>query len=180
MPGALDGIKEGEVILFLIPAKKYVANNLQLLKHYVNKLQSYCIYITVNKPYAALIKTLQNNGVNTKRMFFIDAVTPSGTAAQKAGNVVFIGSAQGLTTISLAITSAVKSMPKGKRVLFLDSVSTLILYNNAGTVSKFSRFLITKMKKWNVGGAIMSLEKESDEDLVGQLSQLCDNVIEMK
>ena len=112
-------------------------------------------------------------------MLVIDAITPvsSGT---RAGNAIFAGSPRALTSISLTATNAVNKLPKGKRVLFLDSVSTLLTYNQFGTVTKFSQFLINKMREWNISGVILSLEKETDQNLVGQLTQFVDRVIKIK
>ncbi|MEK6871926.1 MAG: hypothetical protein AABX16_03410 [Nanoarchaeota archaeon] len=112
-------------------------------------------------------------------MLVIDAITPvsSGT---RAGNAIFVGSPRALTSISLTATNAVNKLPKGKRVLFLDSVSTLLTYNQFGTVTKFSQFLINKMREWNISGVILSLEKETDQNLVGQLTQFVDRVIKIK
>ena len=71
-------------------------------------------------------------------------------------------------------------MPKEHRLLFLDSISTLILYNDTGSMTKFSHFLINKIKEGGCSGAIISLEKETDEKMISQLSQFVDKVIEVK
>jgi KaiC/GvpD/RAD55 family RecA-like ATPase len=173
-------LKEGETILFITSAQKYVSTNLEILKQYINNRKCYCVYITVNKPYAALMKLLQQEKIDTSKCFFIDAITPTSAGMQRAGNAVFIGNPKGLTNISIAAAGAVKSMPKGHRLLFLDSISTLILYNDTGSVTKFSHFLINKMKEWDCSGAIISLEKETDEKMISQLSQFVDRVVEVK
>ena len=173
-------LKEGETVLFITSAQEYVSTNLAILKRYITNKKCYCVYITVNKPYATLIKLLQQEKIDTKKMFFIDAITPVASGMQRAGNAVFVGNPNGLTNISIATTSAIKSMPENHRLLFLDSISTLILYNDAGSVTKFSHFFINKMKEWNCTGAIISLEKETDEKMISQLSQFVDKVIEVK
>ncbi|MBI2629488.1 hypothetical protein HYW76_00135 [Candidatus Pacearchaeota archaeon] len=173
-------LKEGEISLVITSAKKYVITNLAILKYYINNKKYNCVYISVNKPYAALMKLLQQERINTKNVFFIDAITPASFKTQKAENAIFIGSPRGLTDISIAATSAVNSLPADNRLLFLDSISTLIFYNNTGSVTKFSHFLINKMKEWNCSGTIISLEKETDDEMISRLSQFCDRVIEEK
>jgi KaiC/GvpD/RAD55 family RecA-like ATPase len=174
-----SSLKKGQIILFITSETKYSYVNNEILKNYVNKEEDYCVYITVNKAYATLIKELKAKKIDTSKFLIIDAITPvsSGT---RVGNAIFIGSPRALTNISLTLTSALKKVPEGKRLLFLDSISTLLVYNNLGTVSKFSNFIINKMREWKVTGAIISLEKEKAEGITKYLSQIVDRVIEVK
>jgi len=172
-------IKTGEIVLFLTSETKYASANTEILKYYVNEKKNYCVYVTVNKAYVTLIKDFESKGVKTDKILVIDAVTPVGTGTQRSGNAIFIGSPRALTKISLIITSALKKVPEGERLLFLDSISTLLLYNGMGTVSKFSKFLIEKMREWKVSGAIISLEKEKADEISSYLSQIVDKVIQL-
>ena len=69
---------------------------------------------------------------------------------------------------------AVRAIPGEKKFLFFDSLSTLLIYNKPITVAKFIHFLSGKMRMWRVKGIIISLEKESDKELLSELSQFCD------
>jgi hypothetical protein len=62
----------------------------------------------------------------------------------------------------------------------LYSASTLAIYNSIDSVSRFSKFLIDKMKEWKISGIILSLEKEKDNKIVIYLSQIVDRVVEVK
>jgi KaiC/GvpD/RAD55 family RecA-like ATPase len=176
----LSSLKSGEIVLFVTSETKYAKTNLEILKHYVNKEKKYCAYITVNRPYTRLIEDFKENKLDTSRLLVIDAITPIGSNTQRAGNAVFIGSPRALTQISLVLTNALKKIPDGKKVLFLDSITTLSVYNDLGSVSKFSEFLVSKMREWNVSGAIISLEKEKSDKISSYLSQIVDKVIEVK
>ena len=175
-----EELKDGEIILFLTSAKKYLSTNLELLEYYINKQKSYCVYVTVNRPYTALMKIFQDNAINTNKIFVIDAITPVSSGKVRANNAVFVGSPQELTNISISATSAINSMPKGNRLLFFDTLSTLSVYNDEGSVTKFIHFIINKMREWYISGAIISMEKETDDKMLTQLSQFCDKVIEVK
>lgn len=173
-------IKGEEIVLFITPAQKYISVNHEILDYYINKKNNFCIYVTVNRTYKSLMKSFKENNIKTDKMFIIDAITPVTTGIKKSSNAIFIGSPESLTGISIAITSAVKSIPEEKRILFFDSVSTLVVYNKTDSVIKFSHFLVTKMKEWKVAGAIISLGKETDGKILAQLSQFCDKVVEVK
>lgn len=172
--------KKGEVILLIVSAKKYLEVSLDVLKHYCNTEKSSCVYVSVNRPYSTLMNLTTKSKINTDKLFVIDAITPHSAEPKDAGNAIFIGNPRALTDISISATSTINNLPKGDRTLFFDSLSTLLIYNDAGSVTKFAHFLINKMKEWSISGIIISLEKETDEKLSSQLSQFVDRVIEVK
>lgn len=175
----LSALQSGEIVLFLTSEIKYAKTNAEILKYYLNKQGNYCAYVTVNKSYASLIKEFERNKIKTDKLLVIDAITPVGNTTQRAGNAIFVGSPRALTQISITITSALDKLPEGKRVLFLDSISTLSIFNDLKSVSKFSSFIINKMREWKVSSAIISLEKEKSDGVSKYLSQVVDKVIEL-
>ncbi|MDD5133006.1 MAG: ATPase domain-containing protein [Candidatus Nanoarchaeia archaeon] len=170
-------LKKGEIVLLVTSAEKYISTSMQMLKYYCNQKNISAVYVTVNKPYDSLIKILEKYNINTKKIFIIDAITP--TSAKNKENAIFIGNPKELTSISISSTSAIKSIP-GEKVFFFDSLSTLLIYNDSGSVTKFAHFLVNKMKSLDVSGVIISLEKEMDPKMLSQLSQFVDKVIEVK
>lgn len=168
----------GEVVLFLTSSDKYASTNIKLLKEYVSK-DNYIVYMTVNKPYMQLLDVFKKSKIDSKNIFVVDAITPVGNSAQRVGNVVFVGSPRGLTTISIAITSALKSLPENKRVLFLDSMTTLEVYNDLGNLTKFSQFIVSKMREWKVSTALISLQEGKDSKLINEMSQFVDKVVKL-
>ncbi len=95
----------------------------------------------------------------------------------RAGNCVFC-QPQALTNISIALTSAIESLPKDNdKLLILDTLSTLMLYNEAGTVTRFAHVLTEKLRAWGVKSVILTLEEETDKKIIAQLGQFCDKTI---
>ncbi len=176
--GELGKLADTDIALVIADADDYVAVNKQILEHLVGGEGLAGIYVTVNKPYSTVVKTLEDAGIDTADIFFIDAISEdTGADIEDAPNVVFLESPQGLTSLSIAISEAVENLPEGRKFVFLDSLSTLAIYNDMDTVSQFAHFLTGKMRSWNVAGTIVSLESESDADLINAVSQFCDHVI---
>ncbi len=171
--------KKEEVVLLIVSAQKYLEVSMEVLQHYCNEENSSCVYVSVNRPYTNLMNLIKKNKINSEKIFVIDAITPDSARREDVENAVFIGNPKGLTDISISANSAVKNLPEGNRVLFFDSLSTLLIYNDSGSVTKFVHFLINKMKEWKISGIIISLEKETDAKLTSQLSQFVDKVIEI-
>jgi hypothetical protein len=100
-------------------------------------------------------------------------------ATDGAEDCLFVSSPESLTELSIAINESVKNKGSKNRFIFFDSLSTLLLYNQAGTVTKFAHFLLGKMKTDCVETIVISLEKEMDEKMINQLSVFVDKVIKV-
>ena len=67
----------------------------------------------------------------------------------------------------------------GKKFLFLDSLSTLLIYNAPGSLAKFTHFLMTRVKLLGLNGVFMVVEKEIDEKLLSEIVHFSDRVIRL-
>ena len=174
----ISSIGKGNVVLILTSAEKYLENVINVLEALINKKNYHCIYVTVNKPYQVLLNVLKNNDIDTKKIFFIDIISKM-TRLETAGakDCLFIASPDSLTELSIAITESARNLRGKNKFIFLDSLSTMLIYNQTGTVTKFAHFLIGKMKTEAVEMVIISLEKEMDPKLVSQISSFVDKVI---
>ena len=169
------------VVLIVVSAEDYARANGEILKVLANEDNLPGLYITVNKPYITMKRSLEENGVRTERIFFIDCITKTaGGMSEDDKNVLYLDSPQNLTGLGMAMGEALSNMPAGDKFLFMDSLSTLLLYHNIGTVAKFSHFLTSKMRVWGLRGILMSVEKETDPEFANQLSQFCDAVLKIE
>lgn len=167
------------VILYLVSAEKYVQVNVALLKKLVHDEKMHGVYITINRPYQNLLEIFKKNGVPVDHIFFIDAITKmTGGKETDAPNCIFLDSPTNLTDITIAVKQAISLMGDAKKFIFVDALSTLLIYNEGQTVIKFAHFLTGRMREWKTEGIIISIQKEMDERLTSQLIQFCDKKIE--
>jgi archaellum biogenesis ATPase FlaH len=89
------------------------------------------IYIALNKTQKSIEELLIKNGIDIKKIFFIDCVTPS----KIRGDVLYLHPTQ-LGDLYSAIEEFTKKI-KGKKFLILDALSTLLIYNNQKKVEDF-------------------------------------------
>lgn len=175
----IECLADNPIVTFLVPTNTYVQTNIEILKALVNEKKLPGIYITVNKPYTDIINFLRKNGINSSRIFFIDLVTKlTKEQPSRIDNCLFMESPESLTDLSIALGEAVRSI-KGNKFVFLDTLSTLLIYNKAETVTKFMHFLTSKLRGWDVQGIIISLTKETKPELQAELAQFCDKVIDL-
>ena len=176
----LNKLPKGFVVLVTVNSKEYFRTNIEIIKFLANDENVPGVYVTVNKPYQVMIKVLKENKINTKSLKFIDCITSvAGGKPEKTEDCLFISSPQNLTDLGVAMDQALKALPEDDKFLFLDSLSTLLIYNSVGTVAKFSHFLTSRMKLMGLRGVLISLEGETDPQLLSQLSQFCDGVIDL-
>lgn len=176
----LKNLKEF-VLLATIKAKDYEETNIELVKHLTEEMNVPGVYVTLNKPYSTIRSNLKKKKIDVRLIIFIDAVTKTaGGETKKTKDCLFIGNPENLSDISIAMDQAVRALPGKNKFLFFDSLNTLLIYNSIPIVIKFIHFLSTKMRVWKVKGIIISLEKESNKELIDELSQFCDINIDFK
>lgn len=167
------------VALATVSPKSYREVNLEIIR-FLTESNMPGVYVTLNAPYATIKKRLEDNGIDTRLIIFIDAVTKTSQGIEREENCLFIGNPQNLSDISVAMDQAVRSLPTSKRFLFFDSLSTLLLYNNATSVAQFVHFLSGRMHVWKVNGIIISLQSKKDKELIDSLLPFCDTQINLE
>ncbi|MDY6769678.1 MAG: ATPase domain-containing protein, partial [Candidatus Nanohaloarchaea archaeon] len=164
----LEELEEGEIALVVVDSDSYVQTNMDIVQHLIEDEDMPGVYITINKPYSTMKEVFAEHGIDTSTVFFVDAISrETGGEVVDEDNVLFMDSPEDLTGLSIVISNAVESMPDSRFFIFLDSLTTLSIYNETDTISQFAHFLTGKMRNWNVAGVIMSLEEEVDEELIG-------------
>jgi hypothetical protein len=187
----LKNMPLNKVVLFLVDPKKYMDINLQIIKIAIKNNKFSGIYITINRPFSTLVNIMEKHDIDTDKIFFIDCITkmvPSpkgisltqGKKFEKKENCIFIPSPSRLTEIGLALSEALSGMKNpSNKFLYLDSLSTLSIYNDLSTIAKFVHFLTTRIRLFGVVGLIMCVEKKMDDKLFNILSEVCDMTIEV-
>lgn len=167
----------GSIVLVVVSIKKYMQTNNEILKMLCNEKKCHGIYISVNRPYKNLLKILKENNIDVKKLFFIDAITKTAGGSEKKDSYLLVGSPQALTEISITLGQVAKSIPDKHKFLFLDSISTLLMYNQDKVVAKFVHSLTTKLREWEMGGVLLTMKKETDEKMISLLNQFSDKLI---
>ncbi len=172
-----ESLPSNFIVGLIIKSDKYEDINLKVLDYFVNEKKEKGSYITVNRPYENIVSVLKDKKININNLYFIDCITKKlGGKPFFARNVVFINSPENLTELSLRLHQTVIKK-KDSNFMFMDSLSTLSIYNNPDTMLKFIHYLTGKMRLWKLNGIIISLHEETDRRLLAELSQFVDKMI---
>jgi hypothetical protein len=176
----LSNLPEGFIVGVITSSEEYKDANLEILNFLVNKQGATGSYVTINRPYTNVIGILKKQNIDPKKLHFIDCITKTlGGKIPKADNCEFINSPSHLTDLSIALHKYFTSSEDKNRFLHLDSLSTLNIHNEAGSVLKFVHYLTGKMRVFGLKGVILSLREETDKKLIAELSQFCDKMIKL-
>ena len=164
-----------EIYALITPADYHHKVSDLAMVHLAKEVKLNGVYVSLNIAYEQKAAHLKKLGIDTDRMFFIDACSKSGSPSSAAKNCVLIQSPQALTELSIAITTVCNT---GKfDFLYFDSLTTLLIFNELKTTEKFIHYMISKMRTFNLKGIILSMDEEKSKELLSMLEQLCDKMV---
>ena len=167
----------GGVYLIVTKPEDYHSTTFVLIEHMIKNLNLIGVYVTLNTPCSSLSANLKDKGIDTSKLYFVDAISKQSGTTTTSDNCSFVQNPQSLTELSLVTTKAVNT---GKsKFLFFDSVSTLLIYNSLETTEKFMHYLINKIRSLGLLGIIISLDEEKSNKLIPVISQFCDKIIHL-
>lgn len=166
------------LLLVIVDAKNYQGAIIDVLKSILAEHNMSGVYVTLNKPYEIVQRTLANNNIDPRVIIFIDATSRS-QESKKVDNCLYIGNPEKLSDMSVAMDQAVKALPTEQKFLIFDSLNTLTIFNKPATVARFIHFLTGKIREWKIKGVIVTLKKETEQALLDELTQFSDAQIDV-
>jgi KaiC/GvpD/RAD55 family RecA-like ATPase len=174
--------KTGWVSLVQVPAGNHLQINTESLKILIDEMRYKCIYITLGKTCTDLDKMYKQAGVKIENIYYIDAISQMyGESRSDTKRCMYTAGPLDVESISSAVRTLLASLGEGKKCVFLDSVTTVLLYNSLPRTLRFSQFLATNLKSIGVTGIMVSIAKgKSTNQLIKELSKLCEEVINIE
>ena len=166
-----------KTILYVLKPQNYFESVIDIFKSEIKEHS--IIYVTMSKPYSHILNLFKEAKLNTDNIFFIDCISAQVLKSTKKTppKCIFVESPQNITAIGIAISESVAQLT-GEKLLFVDSLSTLLMYNEAKVVGKFSNFIINKMRAEDVNTSIFALESDADKDTIKTIETFVDQVIQ--
>ena len=160
---------ENPVLLLSVNPMLYQEGVMVAIKYFCERFGT-GLYITLNKPSAVLQEIFEKGGLAHGRLVYLDSIT--NTAECRTESCQFLGRMRELTDLGIALA---KMMSEEKvKFVFVDSVSTLLIYNDPKSVARFCHAVIEKLRSLNLPAALVLVEMEEGKDIAAQLAQFCD------
>jgi len=177
LEGEFSNLLEGWIVLIETSAEKSFETGLASIKILTDKNYNGVI-VSASRPYVNLVSIYQQNNIDIKKISIIDCISKSQKADLEADNVMFLENVSDLTNISLSIGKYIKTIP-GKKFIFVDSITTMLIHNKPKVFSRFIHGILTRMRLNGVSGLLISLEDETNREVRAEIAQLCDKVIKV-
>ncbi|HYB75535.1 MAG TPA: hypothetical protein VEC08_01115 [Nitrososphaerales archaeon] len=161
---------ENPVVLLSVNPVAYQKGVLGAVKYFSERF-GLGLYITLNKPFASLQGAFDKDGLAPGSLVYLDSIT--NTAECRTKSCHFLGRMRELTDLCIALARMV-SEEKGVKFVFVDSVSTLLIYNDSKSVARFCHSVTEKLRSAGLPAALVFVEMEEGKDVVAQLAQFCD------
>jgi hypothetical protein len=174
-----DELVQKRIFLVLATPGNIRQRNIDLIRE-ISGLGYHTVVITTNFPYTILAKLYGEQGIDQKKVSFIDAVTRNsiGSAENIPGVVRFINNPSNLTDMGIAVTEVLKEHSGEKVCILYDSISTMLIYLSSPNISKFIHFVTNKLRLMDISGIFLAVEKGLDPMLMTQLTTFVDKVID--
>jgi KaiC/GvpD/RAD55 family RecA-like ATPase len=168
-----EKLDSNQTVLLLVPSTDY--NNLivEATKQLSGKN---IVYVTLNKTSESLKEAFSKKKINSKNVFYIDAISKTVKKTVNTKDCVFCSSPGALTEISIAIT---KFLKHNIDYIIFDSITSLLIYEKKSPVSKFLSSVINNIKNSKTKAVFIALSVKEQKDLIKETGMFVDEVIDL-
>ena len=172
-----EKIMKSRIEIFIIPNKIYQEKLLEIIKSAAQEFKGKLLYMEALLPAEKIIETMKKNDVDSREIFFIDAVSKDIQADISDHGIAYISSPQNFAQFNADLMQILeKEKPE---CLIFDSLSTILLYQPDLVVVRFVHDLIAKLIVAHACGKFTCLLEDINSTLIKDVSMFADNVIDM-
>jgi archaellum biogenesis ATPase FlaH len=170
-----DDLLTKKILLVVIPNTSYSENIMDLAMQ-LNNNYARIAYISLNKLITPLKRSMQDKGIDTKKIYFIDGITKTAIPnPPEDANSIFLPAPNDLTKLGIAMTKVMQSYDPD--VLIFDSLSTLLIYEDPNIVTQFVYSIINKVHAYGIKVVFTCLDGEKEKQLINNMSLIVDKIV---
>ncbi len=175
-----NAIKINQSIGILLPGSNYSDLTQALFDLMKNTPNDAWVYVSVTKPYGVLTKQY-NFLKDIQNVKFIDCISKAAGISKDSSNCIFLESPSLLEKLGLEIINIFKDVDEDTRkYLVIDSISNLIIYNDAEIVTEFFYHIINKTRAKDIHTISLAIEEEGLESSLNRLIYLNDKILKVR
>ncbi len=169
----IDGLRErissamtlNQSVGIMLPGNNYSDLTQALFEFIYSKPKTAWVYVTITNPYGDIVKKF-GNMLDKGNIKFIDGISRAAGIYEINPNCTFIESPAQLEKILLEIMSAFRDLENDvQKYLVIDSLSSLLTYNNVSLVTEFFTHLSNRTKLEDIHSISLSIEEEMEENI---------------
>ena len=169
----IDGLKErisnaisvNQSVGIMLPGNNYSDLTQALFEFMNSKPKTAWVYVTITNPYGSIEKKF-GDMFDKGNIRFIDGISRAAGIYEINPNCVFIESPSQLEKILLEIMNAFRDLENNiQKYLVIDSLSSLLTYNDVSLVTEFFTHLSNRTKLEDIHSISLSIEEEMEENI---------------
>lgn len=184
----IDEFRGNSNIVFILPHDKYSGYTAKIVKEVLQGYERIC-YVTISKSYKSVLEKFKNEGIGCRNIYFVDAITKTVSskphilellmpAKKVKSKYFFVTNPKALIELSLAISDLLEN--RRNELVVLDSVNTLMIYNENKEIMKFLHYVMAKISENRCKGIFLFAADEKKSTLVKEISLFADKVIDLR
>lgn len=166
--------KETTSLLIQVPPENSLETQLILIKNLTNRKFKFVI-LSGGRPCQDLVNIFETKKINLEKIHIIDMICRSHHLTVKDQKMItHLESMQELTKISIII--AKMAIPP-KTILFIDSITSMLLYNDETIFTKFVNDILRKARNRGMHLILLITRGKNYDNLRDELKYSCDQQI---
>jgi hypothetical protein len=174
--GLPEELQNNNIILVMASKEKYHAEFFAILR-IIDRIAAKTCYVCINEPYTFIVGSLKKNNFAVEKFFFIDTLTRKVHEPPVSDNCIFVSAPNAFTEISLGFSKAISEQHCD--ITLFDTLSALLVYENAHQILQFTHNLITKLRILAGRAVFIALEDDLNTELIKDLYMFVDKVIDL-
>jgi hypothetical protein len=175
-----NAVSSNQSIGMIIPSNNYSDLICSLFEFMDSKPDSLWVYLTITKPFNSIVEDYSEL-INNQNIFFIDCISHAAGISGEKPNCKYIESPSQLERILLEIMNTFKNNDyKKNKYLIIDSISSLVIYNDIPLVTEFFTHLINRSRLSDITTLTLALEEEMDDNIRKILYLKSNKIIKLK
>ena len=138
------------------------------------------VYITVTRPFESFIR-LFGDLSRYPNVTFVDCISRASGIVRKDDQCVYIESPTMLEKVMMEVMNLFNRAPENAgKFLILDSLSTLMIYNDPSLVTEFFYQLLNKTRSENIHSISLVVEEGEGDKYINKLIYLNDKILKVR
>jgi len=175
-----NAIKINRSVGIILPGSNYADLMQALFERMKSRAEDAWVYVAITRPYEDVVKQF-GNFAELRNVRFIDCISHAAGISKMDPNCTFIESPALLEKLMMEIMDTFRGLDDGvQKYLVIDSLSSLLIYNDAQIVTEFFTHLTNRTRLADVHTISLVVEEESSDSVNKIIYLRSDKIIKVR
>jgi len=138
------------------------------------------VYITVTRPFESFLRMFGDLS-KYPNVTFVDCISRASGIVRRDDQCIYIESPTMLEKVTMEVNNLFSKVPQGVgKYLILDSLTTLMIYNDVSLVTEFFYQLLNKTRAEGIHSISLVVEGGEEDKYINKLIYLSDKILKVR